>query len=70
MNKGQLLRAIAGECEMYLLKAGHISRMDETERSIRSLNKLTQQYIDEQMQPPALGVKVAEIVTPRDRFGG
>ena len=70
MNKGQLLRAIAGECELYLLNAGHISRQDRTELSIRSLNKLTQEYIDTQMQPPTLGVQVAEVVTPKDRFGG
>jgi hypothetical protein len=65
MNK-VLLAAIDAECRLFLLH----KNIKDAEQDIIALNKLTKEYIDKEMTPPTLGIRAAEIVVPRDRFGG
>ena len=64
MNKA-LLAAIDAQCRLFLV---HMNLKDK-QQDIAALNKLTREYIDQEMNPPALGVQVAGILMPRD-IGG
>jgi hypothetical protein len=61
-----LLAAIDAQCRLFLV---HTDLRDK-QTDIAALNKLTREYIDQEMNPPALvGVKLAGVATPQDIRG-